>query len=91
MKHFYYSIESVKTPSRNSWTGTKVTVNVYQCKKNIMNYIGQATWNTAGYKGETSEVYDLLLEKKLVSKKQYDLAGGYYSHIKNGNFKISKI
>jgi hypothetical protein len=90
MKHFYYSIQKVTKPSRSSWTGQKVTVNVYQCKKNIMSYVGECTWNCASYKGEDSEVLTLLMNKGLVSKKDYKEMGGYFN-FNQRKYRISKI
>ena len=87
-KHFYYSI---KTSNHSVNGGTNVGVQVYRHTPTGMEGIGSVKWNTAGYKGEESEVLDYL--KKIGEVPAYMFPNGYYSWsaAEKYNMKISRI
>lgn len=74
-KTYYYKIFEKKP--RNAG-GYNVQATVYVVKAGKIIKIGDIKWNTASYKGETSVVYDLLADKKLVSAKEFKSNNGYY-------------
>lgn len=81
MKRFYYTI--VKD-NRTSY-GRKQTANVYTVKNNNIIFCCAASWNTAGYRGESSEIFNALMKAGYIPKKYYNSSlspwstGGYYS------------
>ncbi len=76
-------IYSVKTSRPRSMGGRSETANIYRIKKNKPVLIGEAKWNTAGYKGQDSEIYTKLNKSKLVSDKEFKSNGGYYRRDKS--------
>lgn len=83
MKRFYYKI-SKETISR-MYGGANVTADVYKHTRNGMKHIGSLEWCTRSYKGEESEVFTFLIDKKELPKKAYNWSesksssGGYYN------------
>jgi len=81
MKNFYYNI--VETKTSKTTCGRKQTTNIYTVKKNQIIFLGTINWNTAGYRGEQSEVYQFLLKNKFVTAKQNNDPKGlndYYNY-----------
>ena len=74
-KTYYYTITSQKS---SGYGGTKTTAAVYHAKGSLIKYVGEVKWNTASFKNESSVVYDLLMDKKLVTAKEYKDNGGYF-------------
>lgn len=80
MKNFYYTI--VKD-TRTSY-GRKQTANIYTVKRNNIIFCCATTWNTAGYRGESSEVFNALMKAGYIPKKYYkssespNSTGGYF-------------
>lgn len=75
----------------------KVTQSIYQCKNNIMKFLGTREYNTASSKWAEWECMDFLLDRKLITKKDYDLSSivhhnswvWYYVDARWGNTKFS--
>lgn len=86
-KKFFYKITSTR---KQRTGGRKQSADVYQMKYSNLNYVGEANWNTASYKGEESEVYGMLYRKKLVPVREYKKEGGYYSY-RNKGVSIKKV
>jgi hypothetical protein len=74
-KKYYYNIDS-KT-GRNTG-GYKVVASVYTVKAGKIMKLGQVRWDTGMTKGERSEVFEFLKNKKLVTAKEYKANNGYY-------------
>ena len=89
-KMFYYR---VRTTSKSRSGGRLQTAEVYKVVRGKIVKVGEAKWNTAGYKGEQSEVFGLLRRKKLVPAKAYKEGNGYYSWSisEKYNFKIEAM
>lgn len=68
-----------KKTSKNVSYGQNVTVEIYKNSKSMLDYQGAVKFNTGSTKGAESEVLDFLLEKKMITKKLYASAKGYYS------------
>ena len=74
-KTYYYKVISKK---RRLAGGFNEIAEVYYVKDNKIINIGEVKWNTAGYKGEKSCVYEFLFKKKFVTLKEYKDNKGYY-------------
>ena len=69
--------------------GCNCSIAVYTVKKNVLDLVGTCNFNTASYKGSEGEIMDLLLEKKLITKKLYNSNNGYYSSSMKTDKKLS--
>jgi len=74
-KNYYYKISS---KIKRSMGGFNVVASVYTVKAGKIVELGEVKWNTSGFKGESSTVYEFLKDKKLVSAKEYTENKGYY-------------
>lgn len=81
MKRYYFQV--VKVGEKRIVGGHYVYADVYVVKNNRITKLGQVKWNTAGYKGEKSEVYEFLYKKGLVGKREYNNNRGYYFKTKS--------
>lgn len=79
MKTFFYSKHEKKAQF-----GTNVTLKVYQVKKGIPVYIGDATYNTQAYRGEDHEAAQVIISHKLLPLKVMD--GSKTSYINYDEF-----
>ena len=84
MKHFICTYRETKAPYC-----VNVTLHVYQFKKGRPVHIGMTRYNSGGMKGHSSEAMDVLLDKKLISKKLFKEMGGYYTP--NKHFTIDVL
>lgn len=93
MRTFIFTTES---KPRRTYGGSNVTAQVYEIKKNLPHYVGQAKWCTASFPGETTAVMRMLAEKGILKVKE---ARGYYTGSEDApradgkpvNFRIIKI
>jgi hypothetical protein len=83
VKNFYYKI--VKSTPRRSG-GRNETAEVFKVVRGEIKKLGEVKWCTASTYGETSEVQQFLIKKKLLPKK----LGNYYTWKKGeeGKYKI---
>ena len=79
-KKYYYNIDS-KTGINSG--GYKVVASVYTVKTGKIIKLGQVRWVTGMSKGDRSEVFEFLKNKKLVTAKEYKANGGYYMATKS--------
>tara|TARA_Y100000310_G_C20071031_1_gene529394 strand:+ start:223 stop:498 length:276 start_codon:yes stop_codon:yes gene_type:complete len=86
-KKFYYKIVST---TKRKMGGRIQKADVFGIRYSDLKYIGQISWNTAGYTGAESEVYKYLRRKKLVAVGVYKKEGGYYS-FRNPSVSIKEI
>ena len=81
-KALFYFKEIRNNPTR--YGGRNVTVEVFQHTKDGMESVGEVGWNTASYKGDTSEIFSYLVERGKIPKKYLNASqtknggGGYY-------------
>ena len=87
-KKFYYKI--VKSSTRKGGGGRKQSADVFGIRYSELKYIGQISWDTAGYYGAETEVYRYLRRRKLVAVGVYKKEGGYYS-FRNPSVSIKEI
>ena len=80
MKRYYYQVVKV---GRDRGRNRSVYADVLTVKYGRITKLGQVKWNTAGYKGEKSEVYEFLYKKGLVGKREYSNNRGYYFKTKS--------
>lgn len=66
MKTFYYKKDSQR---RRTYGGLNVKVSIYGVKNREIVKIGSCEWCTSSYKGETSEIFNALVELKQIPKK----------------------
>jgi len=82
MKKFYYKIDKEKVS--RTYGGATVTASVFKLTRQELKKIGELEWNTRSYKGEQSEVFTFLIDKKQLPKSAYNWSksnqgsGGYY-------------
>jgi len=88
-KTYIYNISNRKV--NKTYGGVKETAKIYRLKNNKPIYIGEKTWNTSSYKGEDSEVYTELKNKKEVSEKEFDKNDGYLPNEKNSKIEIFRV
>jgi hypothetical protein len=74
-KIYYYKVVEKKPRSAG---GYNVTAEVFEVKSGKISKIGSLKWNTSGYKGDQSSVYDFLYGKKLITAKEYKENNGYW-------------
>lgn len=79
-KNYYYKITSRVAKNVG---GYNVKADVYGVKLGKIKLIGEVKWNTSSFKGETSVVYEMLKDKKLVTATEYKANGGYYNPSKS--------
>lgn len=87
-KIFYYKI--IRSNPR-TYGGRNETAEVFEHTPKGLVRLGEVQWNTAGYKGEESEVSDLLVEKKRLKPEQLDRGYYHWSNAQKMNFKIEKL
>ena len=79
-KQFYYTTK--KNPRR--YGGSNVTATIFKNTRKGLKNVGETKWQTAGYRGDESEILNELVKKKLLPKevltvsKSANSGGGYY-------------
>ena len=53
---------------------TDITLKVFQSKKNRPNYIWELKYNTSTTRWEDSEIYNFLIDNKIIPKKAFDFS-----------------
>lgn len=83
MKTFVFTI--TKRTVNRLYGGCKEVAKIYRIKNNKPVYIGETKWNTASYRGATSEVFNKLIQLKQIPQKYYKSSvcewrsAGYYA------------
>jgi len=65
-KKFVYKKVSARSTGMG---GTNVKAEIFKISKNTLTKVGDVGWNTAGYRGDESTVFNELKELGLISKK----------------------
>lgn len=82
----FIAFESKSTKQVYGWY--KITLQVYELKKNIPNKIWQVIYYTSATVWDTSEVYWMLINKNIIPKKALDYSINQYTwpwYYKNDN------
>jgi hypothetical protein len=80
-KNYIYTEKTIKESKMYGNRTQEATI--YRVEKNRPIFVDRVQYNTASTKGATSEVYQKLNEKKLVSDKEYKSNSGYYNDTKS--------
>ena len=93
-KIFYYKKDK---ETRRYYGGKNVQVSIYQAKRGEIVKIGSCSWCTSSYRGETSEVFNALMQLGAIPKKYYKSSvsdwssGGYFFGVVCDKYDIREL
>ena len=95
MKHYIFNIYDSKVNRIHG--GCLQRAKIYRIKNNKPVYVGETNWNTASYRGATSEVFNKLIQLKQIPQKYYKSSvcdwrsAGYYAGEVTEKYSISEV